>query len=112
MLIQEIDPILELSMCHYAYRCFGVLLSRLFCVITMAHRKQGYHFENDWTMEHMETRTFQNYEAEAAVSANVEMEAEQHVLNNVKLGEKMSTMFAVYNPKQDVCADNVLGGCI
>jgi Pyruvate/2-oxoacid:ferredoxin oxidoreductase delta subunit len=53
---------------------------------TMAHKKQGYRFENDWLQEHLETRTFQKYKAAATVPVNVEIEAEHHVLNldNVK----------------------------
>jgi ferredoxin len=56
------------------------------CMIAMAHRKQGYRFENDWPRELLETRTFQRYKAAATVPVNVEIEAEQHVLNleNVK----------------------------
>ena len=52
----------------------------------MAHRKQGYRFENDWTLEHLETRTFQNYKAAVTVPVNVEIDAEHLVLNleNVK----------------------------
>ena len=55
-------------------------------MIAMAHRKQGYRFENDWARERLETRTFQNYKAAVTVPVNVEIEAEQHVLNlgNVK----------------------------
>jgi len=52
----------------------------------MAHRKQGYRFENDWTVERLETRTFQNYKEAVTVPVNVEIEAEHLVLNleNVK----------------------------
>ena len=47
----------------------------------MAHKKQGYRFENDWTLEHLETRTFQNYKEAITVPVNVEIEAEHLVLN-------------------------------
>jgi len=52
----------------------------------MAHKKQGYRFENDWTVEHLETSTFQNYKEVVTVPVNVEIEAEHRVLNlkNVK----------------------------
>jgi len=52
----------------------------------MVHRKQGYRFENDWTVERLETRTFQNYKEAITVPVNVEIEAEHLVLNleNVK----------------------------
>ena len=51
----------------------------------MAHRKQGYRFENDWPPEHQEY-IFQSYKAAVTVPVNVEIEAEHHVLNmeNVK----------------------------
>jgi ferredoxin len=47
----------------------------------MAHRKQGYRFENDWPKEHLETRTFQKYKEAVTVPVNVEIEAENLVLN-------------------------------
>ncbi len=52
----------------------------------MAHKKQGFRFENDYTVEHLETRTFQNYKEVVTVPVNVEIEAEHRVLNleNVK----------------------------
>jgi len=52
----------------------------------MAHKKQGYRFEDDWTVERLETRTFQNYKEAVTVPVNVEIEAEHLVLNleNVK----------------------------
>ncbi len=52
----------------------------------MAHKKQGYRFENDWTRERLETRTFQNYKEAITVPVNVEIDAEHLVLNldNVK----------------------------
>jgi len=47
----------------------------------MAHRKQGYRFENDWTLEHLETRSLPNYKTVLTVPVNVEIEAEHLVLN-------------------------------
>lgn len=51
----------------------------------MAHQKLGYRFENDWPAEDLEYIS-QNYKAGTTVPVNVEIEAEQHVLNmeNVK----------------------------
>ena len=52
----------------------------------MTHKEQGYRFENVWPLEHLETRTFQNYKEAATIPVNVEIEAEHRVLNleNVK----------------------------
>ena len=52
----------------------------------MAHKKQGYRFENDWTLERLETRTFQTTKEVLTVPVNVEIDAEHRVLNlrNVK----------------------------
>ncbi len=52
----------------------------------MAHKKQGYRFENDWTLERLETRTFQTTKEVLTVPVNVEIEGEHLVLNleNVK----------------------------
>nr|ADP09441.1 4Fe-4S ferredoxin iron-sulfur binding domain protein [uncultured marine crenarchaeote E6-3G] len=52
----------------------------------MAHRKQGYRFENDWTLERLETRTFQSVKEAITVPVDVEIEGEHLVLNldNVK----------------------------
>jgi ferredoxin len=52
----------------------------------MAHRKQGYRFENDWTQEHLETVSRPNYKTIETVPVNVEIEAEHLVLSldNVK----------------------------
>jgi len=52
----------------------------------MAHKKQGYRFENDWTLEHLETRSMPYYETVQTIPVNVEIEAEHRVLNleNVK----------------------------
>ena len=51
----------------------------------MAHRKQGYRFENDWPPEHLEYIS-QNYKAGITVPVNVKIEAQHYVLNleNVK----------------------------
>ena len=51
----------------------------------MAHRKQGYRFENDWPPEHLE-HISQNYKTGITIPVNVKIEAEHHVLNmeNVK----------------------------
>jgi hypothetical protein len=52
----------------------------------MAHKKQGYRFENDWTLEQLETRSQQYWKTAITVPVNVEIEAEHLVLNleNVK----------------------------
>jgi ferredoxin len=52
----------------------------------MAHRKQGYRFENDWTREYLETESRPNYKTIETVPVNVEIEADHLVLSleNVK----------------------------
>lgn len=47
----------------------------------MSHRKQGYRFENDWTTEHLKTRSIPYYETIETIPVNVEIEAEHLVLN-------------------------------
>ena len=52
----------------------------------MAHRKQGYRFENDWTMERLVTRSMPYYRTIETIPVNVEIKAEHLVLDleNVK----------------------------
>ncbi len=52
----------------------------------MAHRRQGYRFKNDWEKEFLETKTFEKYKAAVTIPVNVEIQADQIVLNldNVK----------------------------
>ena len=53
----------------------------------MAHKKQGYRFENDWTMERLKD----SYVKEAViVPVNVKIEAEQFVLNMDNLKQILS----------------------
>jgi ferredoxin len=51
----------------------------------MAHRKQGYRFDDDWPPENQEY-IFQNYKEAVTIPVDVEIEADQYVLNfdNVK----------------------------
>ena len=83
----------------------------------MAHKKQGYRFENDWTREHLETRTFQHYKEAVTVPVNVEIEAEHLVLNleNVKQilskARTMSVMDCVCRVKFEHC-DTPVNTCI
>jgi NAD-dependent dihydropyrimidine dehydrogenase PreA subunit len=51
----------------------------------MAHRRQGYRFENDWPPEHLE-HISQNYKAGKTIPVDVKIEGDHHVLNmeNVK----------------------------
>jgi len=46
----------------------------------MAHREQGYRFENDWNREELE-EYLENIEAGVTIPVNVEIKAEQHVLS-------------------------------
>jgi ferredoxin len=83
----------------------------------MAHKKQGYRFENDWTVEHLETRTFQKYKEAVTVPVNVEIEAEHRVLNleNVKQilskARTISIMDCVCRVKRGNC-DAPVNTCI
>jgi len=47
----------------------------------MEHRKQGYRFENDWTIEHLENRTFQAIQMALTIPVNVKIKAENYVLS-------------------------------
>jgi ferredoxin len=47
----------------------------------MAHKKQGYRFEDDWTVERLETRSMPHYETIEVIPVNVEIEADHLVLN-------------------------------
>lgn len=51
----------------------------------MAHRQQGYRFEDDWPQENLDYIS-QNYKAGVTIPVDVRIEAQQHVLNmdNVK----------------------------
>jgi ferredoxin len=48
---------------------------------TMAHKKQGYRFENDWTLERLETRSMPYYKTIETIPVTAEIEAEHLVLN-------------------------------
>jgi len=48
--------------------------------MNMDHIKQGYRFENDWPLENLEYIS-QNYKAGETIPVDVNIEAEQHVLN-------------------------------
>ncbi len=50
-----------------------------FC--TMAHKKQGFRFENDWTLEHLETVSMPYYKTIQAIPVNLEIEVDHLVLN-------------------------------
>ena len=52
----------------------------------MAHKKQGYRFENDWPLEVMRKDTEEVYRKAVAIPVNIEIEADHRVLNyeNVK----------------------------
>lgn len=47
----------------------------------MGYKKQGYRFENDWTLEFLETRTFQTIQTAITIPVNVKIKAENYVLN-------------------------------
>lgn len=47
----------------------------------MAHKKQGYRFENDWTKKRLETRAIPHYKTIQTIPVNVEIEADHIVLN-------------------------------
>ena len=48
---------------------------------TMGNKKQGYRFENDWTQEHLENRTFQTIQTAITIPVNMKIKAENYVLN-------------------------------
>ncbi|MHA2392902.1 MAG: ATP-binding protein [Promethearchaeota archaeon] len=47
----------------------------------MGHPKQGLRFENDWTLEHLETRTFQTIQTAITIPVNMKIKAENYVLS-------------------------------
>jgi len=47
----------------------------------MAHKRQGYRFENDWPLEEMRKDTEEVYVKVVAIPVNVEIEADHRVLN-------------------------------
>jgi ferredoxin len=55
----------------------------------MAHRKQGYRFENDWTMEELEEFE-KSWISAVTVPVDVEIEAEHRVLSFEKVKEHLS----------------------
>jgi ferredoxin len=55
----------------------------------MAHLKQGYRFENDWTMEKLKELK-ENWKSAVTIPVNVEIEAEHCVLNLEKVKEYLS----------------------
>jgi len=52
----------------------------------MAHKKQGYRFENDWPLERMRKSVEETYTEVIIVPVDTEIEVDQKVLNydNVK----------------------------
>jgi len=57
--------------------------------VIMAHLKQGYRFENDWTMEKLKEHE-ENWKSAVTIPVNVEIEADHHVLNLEKVKEYLS----------------------
>jgi len=47
----------------------------------MEHNKLGYRFENDWTMEYLENRTFRAIQMALTVPVNIKIKAENYVLS-------------------------------
>jgi len=55
----------------------------------MAHRKQGYRFENDWTFEELEEGA-DDWKSAVAIPVNIVIEAEHRVLNFEKVKKYLS----------------------
>ena len=75
----------------------------------MAHRKQGYRFENDWPLEDLEYIS-QNYKAGTTIPVNVKIEAEHHVLKRFGLFPHLLTSHAISVTDASACTD--CGGCV
>jgi NAD-dependent dihydropyrimidine dehydrogenase PreA subunit len=56
----------------------------------MAHKKSGYRFENDWTMEHLKNRTFQSIRKAVTIPVDVEIKSDHLVLNLEKVRDILS----------------------
>ncbi len=60
----------------------------------MAHRKQGYRFENDWTFEELKEGA-DDWKSAVAIPVNVEIEAEHRVLNFEKVKKYLSEAYKI-----------------
>jgi hypothetical protein len=55
----------------------------------MAHKKQGYRFENDWTFEELKEGAA-DWKSAVAIPVNVEIEAEHRVVNFEKVKQYLN----------------------
>ena len=62
--------------------------------LTMAHKKQGYRFENDWTFEELKEGA-DDWKSAVAIPVNVEIEAEHRVLNFEKVKKYLSEAYKI-----------------
>lgn len=60
----------------------------------MAHRKQGYRFEKDWTIEELK-KFEESWKSAVTVPVNIEIEAEHLVLNLEKVREYLSKAYRI-----------------
>ena len=60
----------------------------------MAHKKQGYRFENDWTFEELKEGA-DDWKSAVAIPVNVEIEAEHRVLNFEKVKKYLSEAYKI-----------------
>ena len=58
-------------------------------MVRVAHRRQGYRFENDWTLEELKERE-KEWKSGATIPVNMEIEAKQRVLNLERVKEYLS----------------------
>ena len=56
-------------------------------MVVMAHRKQGYRFENDWTTEWLQKGADERWKSAITIPVNVEIEKDHAVLNIEKAME-------------------------
>jgi len=78
-------------------------------ILVMAHRRQGYRFENDWETEFLETRTFRKYRAAETIPVNVEIQADHLVLNFDKVKQILRKAHTI--SLMDCICRTKLGNC-
>ena len=68
-------------MCCGACRCFGALLSRICCMNNMAHRRLGYRYDNDPSLEDMKYYMEEHYMEAVTLPVNTEIDVDHRVLS-------------------------------
>ncbi len=93
--MRALNPPKSISVHSWVHQSSGVKIIIQISFLIMTYKKQGYRFENDWTLEHFEKRTFQSIQKAIIIPVDMEIKSDHFILNlekNRKLLSKASTI--------------------